>query len=335
MNTPLGNHNLPAHSGGIRSEFHILVHSVSRLLGTLFDRSLSHLNITRAQWWALKVIAIPRETELNQTDLTQMLSSTKASVGKLLVKMESAGLVARHPDPMDQRAQYVRILEKGKTLLVQAALIEQHLGSSINNSISTSDLKIASQTLIHAKSNIYGRFKKSPSPIQTTHLIEKMESAAGQTDPNWVGYLVHDVARMRQSIMDRLLHPMNITRSQWWVLSFLIQRDGMTQSSLAKELELSRSALGTLILRLEENQLVIKLPDPEDSRRNRVLLTKAGASLVRSIRETTSQAEDFVLGGITEEDIHTTVDVMRSMKDNISKMLGDHAASFSHVDNSL
>ena len=130
---------------------------------------------------------------------------------------------------------------------------------------------------------------------------------------------------MRQRIVDRLLQPIGLTRSQWRVLSFLTERDGMTQTSLANELDLSRSALGTLIIKLEGNQLVVRLPDPEDSRRNRVILTKAGNSLVRSIRSTTAQAEDFVLSGIDEEDIKTTIDVLKKMKSNISEMLDSTA----------
>lgn len=335
MNTRLIEQTLPAYSGGIRSDFHILVHSVSRLQRTVFDRSLKSLNVTRAQWWALKTLAIAGDKEPNQTDLAALMSTGKGSLGKLIARMESAGLLARSMDPVDQRAHHIRILDAGRALLKRTAIVEKELAEKISAGIPQKDLAIASKVLRDAKVNIHRKHIGRAKAKNPESLVKMVESVKGQTDPNWVGFLIHDVSRMRQSIVDRLLQPLGMTRSQWWVLSFLIQRDGMTQSALAKELELSRSALGTLILRLEENQLVIKLPDPEDSRRNRVLLTKAGASLVRSIRETTSQAEDFVLGGITEEDIHTTVDVMRSMKDNISKMLGDHAASSSHVDSSL
>ena len=38
--------------------------------------------------------------------------------------------------------------------------------------------------------------------------------------------------------MDRALKPLGITRSQWWVLAFLSRHDGMTQTSLANDLDL-------------------------------------------------------------------------------------------------
>ena len=45
------------------------------------------------------------------------------------------------------------------------------------------------------------------------------------------GFLVHDVSRLRRIVVDRALKPLGITRSQWWVLSFLSRRDGMTQTA--------------------------------------------------------------------------------------------------------
>ena len=73
------------------------------------------------------------------------------------------------------------------------------------------------------------------------------------TDPHsidWelrLGFLIHDVSRLRRSAFDRCLKPLNVTRSQWWVLACLSRDDGMTQSQLAEELDLGKVAVGGLI----------------------------------------------------------------------------------------
>ena len=54
-----------------------------------------------------------------------------------------------------------------------------------------------------------------------------------------LGFLIHDVSRLRRSAFDRCLKPLNVTRSQWWVLAYLSREDGMTQSQLAEELDLN------------------------------------------------------------------------------------------------
>src|SRR5271170_539745 len=96
-------------------------------------------------------------------------------------------------------------------------------------------------------------------------------------DLNWelrLGFLVHDVSRLRRSIVDRVLKPLGVTRSQWWVLAFLSRADGMSQVALAEELDLGKVALGGLIDRLEKTGLVSRRPDDDDRRVKRVFLTK-------------------------------------------------------------
>src|SRR4030095_15963106 len=65
------------------------------------------------------------------------------------------------------------------------------------------------------------------------------------------GFLIHDVSRLRRGVVDRSLKPLGITRSQWWVLAFLSRRDGMTQTALADDLDLTKVAIGGLLDRME------------------------------------------------------------------------------------
>src|SRR5204862_397702 len=81
-----------------------------------------------------------------------------------------------------------------------------------------------------------------------------------------LGFLIHDVSRLRRSAFDRCLKPLNVTRSQWWVLAYLSREDGMTQSQLAEELDLGKVAVGGLIDRLEKSGLVRRDADATDRR---------------------------------------------------------------------
>ena len=51
-----------------------------------------------------------------------------------------------------------------------------------------------------------------------------------------IGFLVHDVSRMRRTLFDQAMKPLGITRSQWWVLSELSRhgRDGMLQTPMSQ-----------------------------------------------------------------------------------------------------
>src|SRR3546814_1927172 len=77
------------------------------------------------------------------------------------------------------------------------------------------------------------------------------------------GFLIHDVSRLRRVVVDRALKPLGITRSQWWVLAFLSRRDGMTQTALASDLDLTKVAIGGLLISEEhpsEIQLLMRTP---------------------------------------------------------------------------
>ena len=100
--------------------------------------------------------------------------------------------------------------------------------------------------------------------------------------PDWylrLGYLIHDVSRLRRMMFDRELAPLGITRSQWWVLAFISRKDGLPQTQLANELDVGKVALGALIDRLETSGFVVRQADPVDRRVKRVYLTRAGARI--------------------------------------------------------
>ena len=99
------------------------------------------------------------------------------------------------------------------------------------------------------------------------------------------GFLIHDVSRLRRIVVDRALKPLGITRSQWWVLAFLSRRDGMTQTALAADLDLTKVAIGGLLDRMEAAGFVERRADHSDGRARRVYLTRAGAKMVATIRE--------------------------------------------------
>jgi DNA-binding MarR family transcriptional regulator len=143
-------------------------------------------------------------------------------------------------------------------------------------------------------------------------------------DLNWelrLGFLVHDVSRMRRNVVDRVLKPLDVTRSQWWVLAFLSREDGMSQVVLADELDLGKVALGGLIDRLEAVDLVERRPDKVDRRVKRVFLTPKGAGLIEQIRESVSEAETEIIGGIASKDLQATVRALRRMKANLLDMI--------------
>jgi len=132
-----------------------------------------------------------------------------------------------------------------------------------------------------------------------------------------LGFLIHDVSRLRRSAFDRCFKPMNMTRSQWWVLAYLSREDGMTQSQLADELDLGKVAVGGLIDRLEKNGLLRREADATDRRVNRVFLEPKSKKLFTSMRKITHRMNAQILAGLNDKQLEAAVTTLDAMKRNI------------------
>jgi DNA-binding MarR family transcriptional regulator len=151
--------------------------------------------------------------------------------------------------------------------------------------------------------------------IEGTHVQKDLNSSLR------FGFLIHDVSRLRRIVVDRALKPLGITRSQWWVLAFLSRRDGMTQTALAADLDLTKVAIGGLLDRMEASSFVERRSDPSDGRARRVYLTKAGQKLVTTIRENVEQVELGILAKVPEADLDHASETLLALKTTLLEMV--------------
>lgn len=159
-----------------------------------------------------------------------------------------------------------------------------------------------------------------PTAWEQSEATDHQRGGMAQHDLNWklrLAFLIHDVSRLRKSLIDRELKPLGVTRSQWWVLAFLSRHDGMSQVALADELDLGKVALGGLIDRLEAAGLVRREPDKTDRRVKRLFLTTAGRDLMDQIRANVRNAEDEILAGIPDNSLLEVGEALRAMKHNL------------------
>ncbi|GAC1623338.1 MAG: hypothetical protein NVS9B10_08240 [Nevskia sp.] len=135
-----------------------------------------------------------------------------------------------------------------------------------------------------------------------------------------LGFLIHDVSRMRRAAYDQLMKPLNITRARWWVLAHLSRHDGMMQSQLADVLEVGKASLGTVIEQLESSGWVERRADPSDKRAKRVYLTRATQPLIKTMTYEEDQFNQRILGTMSSEDRKTLIRLLGSIKDSLAVM---------------
>ncbi len=131
------------------------------------------------------------------------------------------------------------------------------------------------------------------------------------------GFILHDVARLLRTTYDRRVRGLGLTRSQWWVLTHLVRRDGITQSELAEVLELEKPSLGRLLDRLEAKGWVRREVDARDRRAKRVFLTGAAEAPMRVMRKIAAGVREDALSGLSTADRDRFVDTLLTIKSNL------------------
>jgi DNA-binding MarR family transcriptional regulator len=140
-----------------------------------------------------------------------------------------------------------------------------------------------------------------------------------------LGFLVHDVSRLRRTVMDNALKPLDITRSQWWVLANLSRHEGepTMQTDLAKVLDIGKVALGGLLDRLEANGYITRRTAPNDRRAKLVEMTESGRSLLGLMQARAAVLNTEMMRDMTAEEIALAEDILHRMKVRLIEMNGE------------
>lgn len=145
-----------------------------------------------------------------------------------------------------------------------------------------------------------------------------------------LGFVMHDVARLRRIAFDQLMKPIGTTRSQWWVLAHLSRHDGMGQKELADLLDIGKVTLGGLVDRLESGKLVERRPDAMDRRIKRVYLTAAAQRLLLIMGNAEVRLNERLLRGISTKERGELLTLLEKIKHNLYEFSA--AATLTEVD---
>lgn len=88
-----------------------LLAQVSRLLRRNFDERARGIAVTRPQWQVLGILG--RNSGINQGRLAEILEVEPITVGRMIDRLQEAGLVERRSDPADRRAWRLYLTDRG------------------------------------------------------------------------------------------------------------------------------------------------------------------------------------------------------------------------------
>ena len=97
----------------------------SRTLRRHFDRRASQLGVTTAQWRALAWLG--HEPGMKQVELADRLDVEPITAGRIVDRLEEAGLVERQADPVDRRVWRLALTEKAMPIFERLGAIAEDM----------------------------------------------------------------------------------------------------------------------------------------------------------------------------------------------------------------
>lgn len=132
--------------------FAYLLHDVTRLMRKHFDRRATRLQLTRAQWRALKVIR--RHEGLSQAELADYLDMEAIPVGRVVDRLEKTGFVERRADPADRRRWRLHLTAKAHAIVDEMEVIGAGLRDEALRGVKPDDFEALLRVLAQIKDNL-------------------------------------------------------------------------------------------------------------------------------------------------------------------------------------
>jgi DNA-binding MarR family transcriptional regulator len=136
----------------LERNFGFILNDVARLLRVTYDRRIKCLGLTRSQWWVLTHLY--RNDGATQSELADVLEVEKASLGRLLDRLETKGWVRREADAHDRRAKRVYLTEEVEPAMLTMRKIAASVRRDALRGLSAEQQDRFLDTLLDIKANL-------------------------------------------------------------------------------------------------------------------------------------------------------------------------------------
>lgn len=127
------------------------------------------------------------------------------------------------------------------------------------------------------------------------------------------------LSRMDQDLRDTVLRNVNLTFVHYRILQVLYERDGQLIGDLARILVLRQPGVSRIIDQMEERELAVRKPNPDDSRYIQVWLTSLGRSCYEEVWPQAQPIIESALTVITPEERSMLLDVLLRIDAHLRK----------------
>jgi MarR family transcriptional regulator, organic hydroperoxide resistance regulator len=134
---------------------------------------------------------------------------------------------------------------------------------------------------------------------------------------NKLGLLLVRVSRAHYNLASRVFEGLGLHRGQPPVLFELGCKDGMTQSELAHNLEVTPATITNMLHRMEQAGFITRTRDQDDSRISRVFLTTSGKIILDQVKVLADKMDQTTFAGFSNEEQNQVGDFLDRIRQNL------------------
>ena len=149
--------NPSADFGGLESLLSFYIRRVNIAVSRDLDSKLSGLDVAKGTGKIGTLLIVSRHPGSRPSDIADIIVRDRSSMGRLLEKMESQGLIIRRVSPVDQRSQELYLTAKGHHLASKVIRIARKQDEDFFHMVTEYEKNI----IIHACHKIL-KFHQSP-----------------------------------------------------------------------------------------------------------------------------------------------------------------------------
>lgn len=128
------------------------------------------------------------------------------------------------------------------------------------------------------------------------------------------------VARLQRARFDARARDLGLTRAQWRVIATIRLKEGLSQTDVASQLEVSNVTAGRIIDRLAERGWVERRAHPEDRRARCLYLAPAATPMLEQLSELGADEERIALHGLSDEERATLDRLLVKLIENMADL---------------
>lgn len=144
---------------------------------------------------------------------------------------------------------------------------------------------------------------------------------SNKVDPNSLGFLITDSARMVRSIFERRIAEagLGLTAGEARTLVHVETINGSRQLDIAHRMGIEPMTVCAFLDRLQALDLIERVPDPNDRRANNVFLTGKSQSMIAAIRKEIRILMDQATDGLSADERDALKQAMTIVRANLHR----------------